>query len=61
MRKMLLWSATSIFAASFAPGATAQTMDWRAFEEPFVTSAHAADIDWQKVDDALGRKGGRIG
>jgi hypothetical protein len=56
MRKMLLWTATSIFAASFAPGATAQTMDWRAFEEPFVTSAHAADIDWQKVDDALGRK-----
>src|SRR5260370_9993571 len=55
MRKML-WIMVSIFTASFAHGANAQTMDWRGFDEPFVTSAHAADIDWQKVDDALGRK-----
>src|SRR5258708_36752663 len=55
MRKML-WIMASIFTASFAPGANAQTMDWRVFDEPFVTSAHAADIDWQKIDDALGRK-----
>jgi len=55
MRKTL-WTMISIFAASLAPGANAQTMDWRVFEEPFVTSAHAADIDWQKVDDAFGRK-----
>src|SRR6266446_3458001 len=55
MRKML-GIIFSIFAASLAPGANAQTMDWRVFEEPFVTSAHAADIDWQKVDDAFGRK-----
>jgi hypothetical protein len=55
MRNML-WTIVSIFAASFAPGANAQTMDWRVFDEPFVTSAHAADIDWQKVDDTLGRK-----
>jgi hypothetical protein len=26
------------------------------FTEPFVASAHAQAIDWQKVDDALGRK-----
>src|SRR5437879_10054487 len=26
------------------------------FTEPFVTSAHAQEIDWQKVDDTLGRK-----
>jgi hypothetical protein len=56
MRKMLLWSTTSIFAAMLSPGGSTQTMDWRVFEAPFVTSAHAAEIDWQKVDDALGRK-----
>jgi hypothetical protein len=55
MRKMF-WTMISILGASFASGVNAQTMDWRVFEEPFVTSAHAADIDWQKVDDALGRK-----
>src|ERR1700704_1979654 len=55
MRKML-WIMVSIFAASFAAGASAQTIDWRVFDEPFVTSAHAADVDWQKVDDAFGRK-----
>src|SRR6266571_2444630 len=54
MRKMLLWTATSIFAAGLSAGA--QNVDWRVFTEPFVTSAHAADIDWQKVDDAFGRK-----
>ena len=56
MRKMLLWTAMSIFSAMLVPSANAQTMDWRVFDEPFVTTAHAADIDWQKVDDALGRK-----
>jgi hypothetical protein len=54
--RTMLGIVVSIFVAAFASGANAQTMDWRAFEEPFVTSAHAADIDWQKVDDALGRK-----
>jgi hypothetical protein len=46
----------AIFTTSVAPGANAQTMDWRVFDEPFITSAHAADIDWQKVDEVLGRK-----
>ena len=55
MRKML-WTAVSIFAASFAAGANVQTIDWQIFAEPFVTSAHAQEVDWQKVDDALGRK-----
>jgi Domain of Unknown Function (DUF1259) len=55
MRK-ILWTMVSIFTAWCATGANAQAMDWRVFAEPFVTSAHAADIDWQKVDDALGRK-----
>lgn len=26
------------------------------FAEPFVSSAHAQTVDWQKVDDTLGRK-----
>jgi hypothetical protein len=56
MRRMLLWTATLIFALSFALGASAQKIDWKIFDEPFVTSAHAQEIDWQKVDDALGRK-----
>jgi Domain of Unknown Function (DUF1259) len=56
MRKMLLWTATSILAVSFATSASAQNVDWRIFTEPFVTSAHAQEINWQKVDDALGRK-----
>ncbi len=55
MRKML-WTMASIFAVSFAANATTQSIDWRIFTEPFVTSAHAADVDWQKVDEALGRK-----
>src|SRR6202040_106001 len=54
--KMLLWTATSIFAAGLSAGANAQTIDWQVFAEPFITSAHAADVDWQKVDDAFGRK-----
>ena len=56
MRKIRLWTATSILAVSFATGASAQNIDWQIFTEPFATSAHAQDINWQKVDDALGRK-----
>jgi hypothetical protein len=56
MRKMLLWTATSIFAAGLSASTNAQSVDWQIFAEPFVTSAHAQELDWQKVDDALGRK-----
>jgi Domain of Unknown Function (DUF1259) len=55
MRK-LLCTTISILAASFVTGASAQNIDRHIFTEPFVTSAHAQDINWQKVDDALGRK-----
>src|SRR5258708_3601998 len=59
MRNMLRIM-VSMFAASFASGANAQTnmqpIDWQIFSEPFITSAHAQDVDWQKVDDAFGRK-----
>jgi Domain of Unknown Function (DUF1259) len=56
MRKILLWTATSIFAAGLSASTNAQSVDWQIFAEPFVTSAHAQELDWQKVDDALGRK-----
>jgi hypothetical protein len=55
MRK-LLWTTVSILAASFVSVAGARNIDWRIFTEPFTTAAHAQDVDWQKVDDALGRK-----
>jgi hypothetical protein len=35
---------------------SAQNIDWQIFAEPFVTSAHAQELDWQKVDETLGRK-----
>jgi hypothetical protein len=59
MRNML-GIMVSVFAASFACGANTQTnaqpIDWKIFSEPFITSAHAQEVDWQKVDDAFGRK-----
>jgi len=55
MRKMFGIMA-SICAASFASGANARPIDWQIFSEPFVTPAHAQDVNWQEVDDALGRK-----
>jgi hypothetical protein len=49
-----VWIAVPILAVTFACGANAQI--WQTFAEPFVSSAHAQDIDWQKVDETLGRK-----
>jgi Domain of Unknown Function (DUF1259) len=51
-----LWMAACTIAALSATGANAQKMDWNIFAEPFVSTAHAQDIDWQKVDEVLGRK-----
>jgi Domain of Unknown Function (DUF1259) len=47
----------SILAASLS-GVASSTMasDWTIFSEPFISTAHAQSIDWQKVDDTLGRK-----
>jgi hypothetical protein len=39
-----------------AATATARLPEWTIFSEPFIASAHAQAIEWQKVDDALGRK-----
>jgi hypothetical protein len=36
--------------------AYAENVDWKVFVEPFVSPAHAQDVDWQKVDETLGRK-----
>jgi hypothetical protein len=55
MRK-LHWATISIVAAALATGVRTQDVDWKVFTEPFVTSAHAEETDWQKVDDTLGRK-----
>jgi len=46
----------SIFAALLATAAIAEDADWTMFSEAFISRAHAQTIDWQKVDDALGRK-----
>src|SRR3569832_774207 len=55
MRKTLL-AAASIVSAVLITGVDVQKVDWRIFTEPFVSTAQAHDIDWQKVDDILGRK-----
>src|SRR3569832_16587 len=55
MRKTLL-AAASIVSAVRITGVDVQKVDWRIFTEPFVSTAQAQDIDWQKVDDILGRK-----
>src|SRR6266545_84106 len=46
----------SMLAMSIATGAGAQTIEWKVFAEPFISSAHAQQVDWQKVDETLGRK-----
>jgi hypothetical protein len=45
-----------IGACFFAAGGNTPPADWRAFSELFVAAAHAQDVDWQKVDETLGRK-----
>jgi Domain of Unknown Function (DUF1259) len=46
----------SILAASLANISNSEAADWTIFSEPFITSAHAQAIDWQKIDETLGRK-----
>jgi hypothetical protein len=48
--------ASSILALALGTGASAAQNDWHIFSEPFVATAHAQEADWQKVDEALGRK-----
>jgi hypothetical protein len=51
-----VWIAVPILAVTLAGGANVQKVDWQDFTALFVSSAHAQDIDWQKVDGTLGRK-----
>ena len=52
----ILWLAVLIVAGSFAPGKNAQNVEGWIFSKLFIASAHAQEVDWQKVDDAFGRK-----
>jgi len=52
--RRIFWMASLVVA--LATSANAQKMDWKIFAEPFIPAAHAQDIDWQKVDETLGRK-----
>src|SRR5262249_8564900 len=51
-----VWIAVSVLAMTFATSAGVQKADWQIFAEPFISPAHAQDIDWQKVDETMGRK-----
>jgi hypothetical protein len=50
------WLAASILAVSSTLLANAQAPDRNIFTEPFISSAHAQAIEWQKVDEIFGRK-----
>jgi hypothetical protein len=51
-----IWIAACTLPVMFVISANAQKVSPQIFAEPFVSSAHAQDIDWQKVDETLGRK-----
>ena len=54
--RLRLSLASTILALSLSTGASAEQNGWQIFSEPFVATAHAQEADWQKVDEALGRK-----
>jgi Domain of Unknown Function (DUF1259) len=56
MMRNKIRTAASILAVVLTTSASAQKMERSVFAEPFISSAHAQDIDWQKVDELLGRK-----
>jgi Domain of Unknown Function (DUF1259) len=43
-------------ACCLAGAAVDQSFGWRIFSESFITTAHAQNVDWQQVDEILGRK-----
>jgi hypothetical protein len=51
-----IWIAACTLPVMFVISANAQKVSPQIFAEPFISSAHAQDIDWQKVDETLGRK-----
>ncbi|WP_414644583.1 DUF1259 domain-containing protein [Bradyrhizobium sp.] len=50
-----IWTATFALMA-FSAVFGAQRAEWNTIAEPFVSPAHAQEIDWAKVDETLGRK-----
>jgi hypothetical protein len=46
----------AILAASLAGVTNSGAASPEIFSEPFISSAHAQDVDWQKIDETLGRK-----
>jgi hypothetical protein len=50
-----------ICASLFTFDASVQKLDWQVFAEPFMSAAHARDVNWQQVDDVLGRKPAVVG
>ena len=50
------WTAVFILAALLVTASGARQSDRRLFADVFTSAAHAQDINWQKVDDTLGRK-----
>ncbi|WP_431014885.1 DUF1259 domain-containing protein [Bradyrhizobium pachyrhizi] len=55
MRRTIL-AVIGIGSCVLASSAVGQTFEWKIFSEPFIASARAQSVDWQKVDDVLGRK-----
>ena len=50
-----IWTTTfALMAVAAAFGA--QKIEWRGFSEAFISPAHAQEVDWQKIDETLGRK-----
>src|ERR1700690_3332316 len=56
MMRNKIRTAASILAVVLTTSASAQKMERSVFAEPFISSAHAQDIDWQKGGELLGRK-----
>jgi hypothetical protein len=42
-------------ACALAAGTTTGKIDWKNFTEPFISTAHAQEVDWQRVNEILGR------
>ena len=42
-------------ACALAVGTNAEKIGWKNFTEPFVSTAHAQEVDWPRVNEILGR------
>jgi hypothetical protein len=46
----------AVGACALAIVPTTQKIGWEVITKPFISAAHAQEVDWQKVDETLGRK-----